>query len=554
MITILDGYVDEPSCLGVPPYISPIVRYIYGAVKDAGFESNYITIDEYRNNSQKLKHLYDSKILIIIAGVVVPGRYIRALPISFNEIIRISQDFNGIKILGGASSIYGFGREKKVKKSDLKNLEDHFDFISYKDTDAFIFDHLSGNNFSNRKRTEKEWIRWSKKGADIVKHHPDFPQPLIAEIEFSRGCVRYLSGGCSFCMEPKFGEPIFKESKDIIEEIKILNNFGVTNFRLGGGSCIFSYHANGIGENEAPIPNIIEIKKLLNGIRNNAPKLRVLHLDNANPAIIAENLKESERVIKLIIEHCTSGNALSFGLESADPEVIKKNNLNSTPEQVLKAIELVNKYGKNIGENGMPRLLPGLNIIHGLNGESKKTFEINFEFLKSIMEKDLLLRRINIRQVLDTKKQELNLNKYNKDFIKFKKKVREEIDRELLKKIVPYKTLLKDVFIEGNFNNITYARQIGTYPLLVGIPYKLKKTGFTDIIVTDHGFRSITGIEQPFCINTASRKALEALPMVGKKRAIQILAKRPFINEVDFINCLDDEKVGLELLNFVNLK
>jgi radical SAM superfamily enzyme with C-terminal helix-hairpin-helix motif len=29
---ILDGYVDEPACLGVPPYISPYIRTVAGAL------------------------------------------------------------------------------------------------------------------------------------------------------------------------------------------------------------------------------------------------------------------------------------------------------------------------------------------------------------------------------------------------------------------------------------------------------------------------------------------------------------------------------------------
>lgn len=553
MITILDGYVDEPSCLGVPPYISPMVRYIYGAIKDAGFVPNYLTIDEYRNNSPKTKNLLRSKLLIIIAGTVVPGRYIRAMPISFNELFIISEEFNGKKIVGGASAIFGFGREKRIRNQDLKRLSDNFDHISKYDTDACVFDYLTGNNFNDRRRTNEEWKRWSKKGAEVVNFHPDYPQPLIAEIEISRGCVRYINGGCSFCMEPEFGNPIFRDVKDIIEEIKILNKLGVTNFRLGGGSCFFSFHANGIGETETPVPNITEIKKLLTGIRKNSPTLRVLHLDNANPAIITQNPTESEKIIKLIVGNCTNGNALSFGMESADPEVIKKNNLNCVPKQVIKAIEIVNKYGKDIDENGMPRLLPGLNFLSGLKGESKKTYELNYQFLKSILDKNLLLRRINIRQVVSIENQKFDTKKFKKSFINFKKKVREEIDRKMLKRITPNGTILKDVFIEGYIKNITFARQIGTYPILIGIPYQLERSGFIDVLITDHGFRSITGIEQPFNINIAPRKALEALPMIGKKRAIRILAKRPFNNKNEFISCLDDENLGKELLKYINI-
>ena len=46
-VTILDGYIDEPACLGVPPYISPYPRYIAGAIW--GFDDSarvfHITID-----------------------------------------------------------------------------------------------------------------------------------------------------------------------------------------------------------------------------------------------------------------------------------------------------------------------------------------------------------------------------------------------------------------------------------------------------------------------------------------------------------------------------
>ncbi len=33
-VVILDGYVDEPSNFGVPPYISPYPRYVAGAVRE----------------------------------------------------------------------------------------------------------------------------------------------------------------------------------------------------------------------------------------------------------------------------------------------------------------------------------------------------------------------------------------------------------------------------------------------------------------------------------------------------------------------------------------
>lgn len=38
----------------------------------------------------------------------------------------------------------------------------------------------------------------------------------------------------------------------------------------------------------------------------------------------------------------------------------------------MKAIKILNKIGSKRGINGMPYLLPGINILFGLKGENKK--------------------------------------------------------------------------------------------------------------------------------------------------------------------------------------
>jgi len=87
-------------------------------------------------------------------------------------------------------------------------------------------------------------------------------------------------------------------------------------------------------------------------------------------------------------------------MESADPAVVRANNLNATAEQVMQAIELINRIGRERGPTGLPAVLPGLNFIIGLDGETKRTLDLNYEFLKTDLENDLLLRRINIRLVI----------------------------------------------------------------------------------------------------------------------------------------------------------
>ena len=80
-------------------------------------------------------------------------------------------------------------------------------------------------------------------GADCVLSHPDHPQPLMAELETYRGCIRYVNGGCTFCEEPLKGRPVFREPASIIAEARALRERGVENFRLGAQTCIISYHA-----------------------------------------------------------------------------------------------------------------------------------------------------------------------------------------------------------------------------------------------------------------------------------------------------------------------
>jgi radical SAM superfamily enzyme with C-terminal helix-hairpin-helix motif len=541
MITILDGYVDEPSCLGVPPYISPYPRYLAGAIKQAGEDFLYLTIDEYRQKGTKLKFLERSKILAVIAGVAVPGKYLRAMPASLKELNEISKSFEGLKFVCGSAAKFYYNK--------LQN----FDFIAKKDLDAAIYDFLTTNKFSDRYRTIEEWESWCLKGCEIVKEHADFPTPLIAEIETYRGCVRYFTKGCSFCIEPLFGMPLFRSTESIIKEIELLNKIGVVNFRLGAQTCFYSYLAKGIGESETPKPNVEAIRKLLAGIRANT-NLKVLHIDNVNPAVVAENLEESREITKLIVKYCTPGNVAALGMESADYEVIKRNNLNATPEQVMKTVELLNEYGAKRGYNGMPCFLPGINFVFGLDGETKETYEKAYEFLKSVLDKNLLIRRINIRQVLPIRRKFEKIRKYHYEFIYWKEKIRNEIDKEMMKRVVPYGAVLKEVFTEKILGNCTYARQIGTYPLLVVLCYKTEENKFIDIAVVDHGARSVTGIEYPLNINKASFSALKALPEISKKRAARIIRERPFANEQEFIKCLDEEAVGKKILPLIRFE
>ncbi|RDZ32176.1 radical SAM protein, partial [Haloferax sp. Atlit-47N] len=118
--------------------------------------------------------------------------------------------------------------------------------------------------------------------------------------------------------------------------------------------------------------------------------------------------------IRIIAEHNTPGDTAAFGLESADPNVMSDNNLNVTADQCFEAVKIVNEVAgwrpggdrdtaPNFGDDAarrLPKLLPGINLVHGLKGETRETFEHNKRFLQRVYDEGLMLRRVNIRQVM----------------------------------------------------------------------------------------------------------------------------------------------------------
>ena len=568
-ISILDGYVDEPTCLGVPPYISPYPRYIAGAIWkfDSTIKINYMTIDQIRKNSSFLDILAKSDLIITIAGISVPGKYLGGSPASPFELVKLLNNLNRpIKVLCGPAAKYGFGISGGKKTTETDFVKSTFDLIIKGDEETIIF-HLLENklniyNVDNTLcRKNASSIRdFAIKGAKIVKQHPNYPNHLITEIGTYRGCPRTIVGGCSFCSEPAKGLPDFRPIKDVVDEVKALHNNGVKHFRIGNQPCIFSYMAKDSGKKEFPKPNKDALDNLFRGVRSVAPNLKTLHVDNANPGILARYPIESKSIAKTIIKYHTPGDVAAFGIESVDPIVIKQNNLKVSSEEALKAIKLLNKVGSRIGYNGMPELLPGLNFVFGLKGETKETYKLNYEFLKEILEKKLLLRRINLRQLIPIPNTQMYvigtkiINKNKKFFKHFKRKIQIEIDQPMLKYIVPKYTLLKDVYTETYKGKLTFGRQMGSYPLLVGIPgiYPLNK--FYDVKVIDYGFRSITAIPYPLDINTASRKTIEAIPGVGNKRANRIILKRPFKDNKQLIDALDEKEIYQEIKKFLRKK
>ena len=531
---IIDGYEDEPAAFGVPPYVGFHIRYICGVLEENGIDYEYCPIDSYRINPPSLENRLG---VVILAGAIVPGKYLRGTPISLRETKEVISETPGdTPILCGGWAIRGWRHQGW---SPLRrNL-----FLALQDTDATLDYFLSNNEWKHQRRTAEQWTAWAHAGArsKAVTHNPDLDGPLTYEVEVYQGCVRYKRG-CKFCIEPKKGVPIWRSPEDIIQEVSIAHDMGVEHVRLGGMTDTYTYMAEGVVEMEYPRPNPEPIAKLLHGLRDDE-RLGILHTDNGNPSIIAEHLEESEEITKTLVETLSDGAVLSFGLESADPKVHEANWLNCDSKQLKSAIALINKHGRVRGERGLPKLLPGLNFIAGLNGETSATYDINLKLLNELKGEGHMIRRVNIRQVEGEGFQEID----DADFKAFKTTVRDEFDGPLLEEMLPTGTILNDVWWEAHEGRtrlprhlehearssdvhgkagITFGRQIGAYPILVGMNYMAPLETYSNIMVTGHGARSITGIEVGLDWRTATEKQLAAIPGISAKGAWNLIGAR----------------------------
>ena len=528
-VLLVDGYIDDPAALGVPPYISPIIRAIAGAALDAGADRvEYVTIDMIRRGAK----LPQADVSVVMSGNTVPGKYLRSMPMSVKELEALFPKLSGWRLIGGSAA-------------DTE-IAGRFDFVIRKDLAASLYDGMCGKEVGERYRTLDEWNRWMLLGADIVKQHQDFPQPLIAEVESYRGCHRWSTGGCSYCIEPLKGRPLMRSPSDIIAEAERLRKLGVRNLRVGGQTCIVSYGSE--DDSPVPRPDPEAVSDLFEGL--DALGFDVLHVDNANAAVISTYPEESERVLETLAHRCTDGNVLALGMETADPRVVIENNLNSTSEQVLDAVRAINRIGGRRGPNGLPRLLPGINIVCGLDGETADTYRMDMDLLRAVRDEGLMVRRINIRQVLPVRR-EFEVRVDQRRFKRFKEEVRSDIDRVMLERVAPYGTVLRNVYMEIHDGNTTFGRQIGSYPLLVGIPYKVDLDTFHDVFITDWGYRSITGVTYPFDINSQPMTALASLPGIGKKRASRIVMERPLSGFDDLLRVVEDPNVVDRLRDLV---
>jgi radical SAM superfamily enzyme with C-terminal helix-hairpin-helix motif len=494
---VLDCYTVEPSGLGVPPYLSGYVRQAYGALRGAfpASDVRYLTIDDFRwtTNGQQpftdaplsdsltysatasrpdaAKILADADVIVVVAGDAVPSVHLHARNGSPEEIGQALSGTRGRRVLVGP-----------MATQVLAGLE-----IPGATFDALHTHSVTSADLLSGSRSAAPYERMTSGRVPL----PDLVAQLrwqpVAEIELYRGCTRRRF--CSFCNEPVKSPLVsFREPSDVLAEIGELYAAGVRHFRLGQQTCFFSYlnrDADAIG-------------RLLAQIRDSCPDLEVLHIDNTDPLAVAS--RSGAKIARLVAEYCTEGNCAPMGIESFDPAVITANTLTCTPDILLRAVANVNDAGAGAGPGGLPKLLPGLNLIYGLPGETHRTHYENLSWLVRILEQGHLCHRINVRQAQPypgtalAAQQEHAPPPSAEHFAAWKADVSYVFDQPMKQRVYPSGSVIRAVHSFFVTSRGTWHRRLGSYPIQIVEPATTRRLfQNTDIVVTGHEPRYLYG-------------------------------------------------------------
>lgn len=395
-IVILDCYTDEPSGYGVRPYLGTHQIHLAQALSYKNESYSYLTIDDLRfasgerettntnvrilnktrNAADAINILNNAETIYIIMGCFVEYKYFSCEPPTMSETYKFLKDTKSKKIL-----FYVLGIEDNIceryRSSELSKI---IDMVCIGNTYRFVLEDNNSNNFLLPNYDLLDRI--SDQPIQIIEQ---LNYPILAEIETGTGCN---TPTCSYCIEAKRHiRPTYRNPDSIIKQINSLYKNGVRHFRLGRQPNFFHYQYN----------SIEKLRELLFGIREIAPDIKTLHIDNVNMNSVVE--PHGREFVKLIVKYCSDGNVAPFGIESFDDNVRKSTRIFGSSDKVIKAIEIINEYGAEAGANGFPKFLPGINLMHGLPGQTKDTHYINMKFLDEIYQKKLCTHRLFYRYI-----------------------------------------------------------------------------------------------------------------------------------------------------------
>lgn len=494
---IIDCYTDEPSGLGVPPYLSVHSRYIAGALNNKNIKYYYLTIDDLRlaNGEKHFDNSYNKRIInktknannvseilknatniYVVMGCFVKYEYVSAEPPSFLEVEKLLNIF--CKKETNKLLFYSLGGSELTRENIRKAVPNNlFNEIIFGNT----YNYFIGEN-GNKFKPNYDMLRQIAIDSSSVLEQ--IGRPLVIEIETATGCNR--NPGCTFCIEGMRGLPLqFREKEDIIDEIKSLYDKGALYFRLGRQPNFYAYKNC----------NVEEIENLFKEIWSACPNIKTLHIDNVSPHNV--NTEEGKKITEIVAKYTTAGNITPFGIESFDPIIRKKCNLNGTLEDIHESISIINKYGKERGKNGLPKLLPGINIIYGLDGQNKNTLRHNLDNFNKILNSGNWVRRVFVRKLTSPYGEQFDNYSAEslKEFNLWSKTIENEFIVPMLKEVFPIGLEISELRMEMYKDGNSILRQMGTCPVRVVILNKeLKLDKFYKVKVVGYiGNRTIIG-------------------------------------------------------------
>ena len=467
---ILDCYTDEPSGYGVRPYLGTHQIHLAQALSYKKETFSYLTIDDLRyangeketentnirtlnttkNADDALDIVKNAETIYIIMGCFVEYKYFSCEPPSIEEVYEFLRNAKARKIL-----FYVLGVESNICANyPSTKLAQIIDQICIGNTYRFVLENSSSENFLLPNYNLLDTI--SSQPVHIIEQ---LRFPILAEIETGTGCN---TPTCSYCIEAKRHiRPTYREPDSIIKQINALYKSGVRHFRLGRQPNFFHYQYN----------STEKLNKLLSGIREICPAIQTLHIDNVNMNSVVE--PHGREFVKLVTKYCTDGNVAPFGIESFDDNVRRATHIFGSSDKIMKAIEIVNEYGSEIGANGFPKLLPGINLMHGLPGQTNNTHSVNMVFLEKIYRNNLQTHRLFYRYM--TPAEGVISFKGNKDldyYNKCKKEIMDSFVIPMQNRVYPTGRQLNGfrevVFENGN----SFLRALGTCSIKIMVENK----------------------------------------------------------------------------------
>lgn len=451
------------------------MRYASG---ERNFDNSYNKriINRTKNCDKVEEILSQASNIYVVMGCFVKYEYVSAEPPTFREVENLLNKFANKAIkkilfysLGGNELT-----KENIRNTVPKNL--FYEIVFGNTYNYFVGE--AGNKFKPNYDKLKTISIASSSILDQLR------RPLVIEIETATGCNR--KPGCTFCIEGMRGLPLqFRNQEDIVNEIKSLYDRGALYFRLGRQPNFYAYMDC----------NPEKIEDLFKEIWRNCPKIKTLHIDNVSPHNV--NTSEGIKITEIVAKYTTSGNITPFGVESFDPIIREKCNLNGSIDDIHKSIEIINKYGKTRGKNGVPKLLPGINIIYGLDGQNYNTLEHNLNNFKKILDSGNYVRRVFVRKLTSPYGEQFD--KYTEEeleqFNNWTKTIEKSFIIPMLKKVFPIGLEIDELRMEMYKNGDSILRQMGTCPIRVVIKNKeLELDKFYKIKVVGYiGNRTIVG-------------------------------------------------------------